>query len=176
MKAVVIYSSLTGHTEKYATWIADELQCDMFNVREIDQYQLKDYDTIIFGGWLHAVGIRDINFIKKALPQLKEKKVIVFATGASPESEAVIDEVTRGNFSSEELKQIHFFYIRGGFNYMKLDFPNKCLMQLLKCKILLTPKDRRTDDEKGMLAAYNHPVDFTKREKLKNLITLAKAT
>lgn len=172
MAAVMIYSSLTGHTEKYATWISDELQCDIFRVSDISISQLTEYDTIIFGGWLHAAGIKDIELIKKALPLLRGKKIIVFATGASPKSDAVIKEVINSNFSKEESSQIHFFYLRGGFDYMKLDFVNKCLMQLLKFKIILKPEDKRTDDEKGMIAAYNHSVDFTKRENISSIIQL----
>ena len=41
-------------------------------------------------------------------------------------------------------------------------------MTLLKWKIKL--KRHKTPDEKGMLAAYSKPMDFTKKENIKELL------
>ena len=50
----------------------------------------------------------------------------------------------------------------------KLNLINKVLMTLLKWKIKL--KRHKTPDEKGMLAAYSKPMDFTKKENIKELL------
>jgi len=39
---------------------------------------------LITGGSLHAVGISGVDIIRKNLPRLKEKTIVIFATGASP--------------------------------------------------------------------------------------------
>ena len=168
MKTVVIYKSISGFTKKYAEWIAEELEADLLRLEKNDIYILLKYDIIIYGGSLHAVGISGVNIIKNNLTKLRDKNIIIFTTGASLPKESIVSEVKDSNFSVGEQKQIQFYYFRGGFDFNKLNFTNKILMTLLKWKIKL--KRHKTPDEKGMLAAYSKPMDFTKKEKIKELL------
>ena len=127
IRTLVIYKSISGFTKKYAEWIAEELKADIHGTKDFDCTLFKNYDLIVFGGSLHAVGINGVKCIKENLEQLCDKKIVVFAVGASPPRENVLDEVRNNNFS-EEQKKIMFFYLRGGFNYGKLNFSNKILM------------------------------------------------
>ena len=169
MKTIVIYRSKTGFTRKYAQWITEELSADIFDVSKVNDNMLSDYDTIIYGGSLYASGITGVKYIKQNLDKLKDKKVIVFATGASLPSEKELSVVKDKNFTSEQQKHIHFFYLRGGFNYSKLNPFDKVLMTLLKWK--LKTKKNLAPDERGMLASYSNPVDFTQRRNILKLIT-----
>ncbi len=171
MKTVVIYKSKTGFTKKYAKWIAEELSADIFNASNVDINILNKYDTIIYGGSLYAVGIIGIGLIKKNINKIKDKRLIVFATGASPLRDNVINEVINKNFTVDEQKYIKFFYLRGGFNYNKLSSFDKFLMTLLKWKIKNKKKEDLSADEKGMLAIYNKPVDFTDKKNIGEIIT-----
>lgn len=173
MKTVVIYKSISGFTEKYAKWIAEELNADVFKLGNISFSKLINYDTIIYGGSLVAVGINGIGFLKRNLDRLRDKKIVVFATGASPVRKEVVDEVINMNFSEDQKKKIKFFYLRGGFDFNKLDLLNKFLMLLLKVKLLL--KKEKTADDRGMLSAYSHPFDATKKENIKELIDFVKS-
>lgn len=173
MKSIVIYKSISGFTKKYAQWIAQDLNADLFATTELKGKSLIDYDTIIFGGSLHAVGINGIDVLKSQLTSLKNKKVIVFAVGASPYSSAVFTEVFNKNFSSKQQADIRFFYFRGGFDYTKLDFKNKVLMTLLKWKLMSSK--HKTLEEEGMLAAYIKPFDEVKRENLNELLAYVKS-
>ena len=168
MKIVVVYKSISGFTKKYAEWIAEELKADLLRLEKIDIDILLKYDIIIYGGSLHAAGISGVNIVKNNLNKLRDKNIIIFTTGASLPKESTISEVRDSNFSLEEQKQISFYYFRGGFNFNKLNFTNKILMTLLKWKIKL--KRDKTPDEKGMLAAYSKPMDFTKKENIKELL------
>ncbi|MBA7519820.1 hypothetical protein ES705_11908 [subsurface metagenome] len=168
MKTVVVYKSISGFTKKYAEWIAEKLEADLFRVEKINIDILLKYDIIIYGGSLHAVGISGVNIIKGNLNKLRDKNIIIFTTGASLAKESIISEVGDSNFSVEEQKQIQFYYFRGGFDFNKLNLINKILMTLLKWKIKL--KRHKTPDEKGMLAAYSKPMDFTKKENIKELL------
>ncbi|MBE6087916.1 MAG: flavodoxin [Clostridium beijerinckii] len=171
MKTVVIYKSKTGFTKKYAKWIAEELSADIFNASNVDINMLNEYDTVIYGGSLYAVGIIGIGLIKKNINKIKDKRLIVFATGASPLRDNVINEVINKNFTVDEQKYIKFFYLRGGFNYNKLSSFDKFLMTLLKWKIKNKKKEDLSADEKGMLAIYNKPVDFTDKKNIGEIIT-----
>ena len=168
MKTVVVYKSISGFTKKYAEWIAEELEADLLRIEKIDIDILLKYEIIIYGGSLHAVGISGVNIIKNNLNKLRDKNIIIFTTGASLAKESIVSEVKDSNFSAEEQKQIQFYYFRGGFDFNKLNLINKILMTLLKWKIKL--KRHKTPDEKGMLAAYSKPMDFTKKENIKELL------
>ena len=169
MKTVVIYKSKTGFSKKYAEWIADELIADIFDVSKVTSKMLTDYDTMIYGGGLYAVGINGVNNITQNLDEFKDKKIVVFATGMSPFREEAISEVRNKNFTSEEQKHIQFFYLRGGFDYSKLKPFYKVLMTLLKWKIKW--KKELTSDERSILASYDKPVDFSRKKNIVELIT-----
>ena len=54
MKTVVIYKSRSGHTEKYATWLSEKLNADLFEASQIKGLDFSRYDNIIYGGGLYA--------------------------------------------------------------------------------------------------------------------------
>lgn len=129
---------------------------------------LKKYDNVIYGGGLYAVGINGIKLITQNLDKLKDKKVAVFASGATPPREAAISEVRDKNFTAEQQKLIKFFYFRGGFDFKKLKPLDKVIMSIFRWN--LKKKKKLEPDEVGMLAAYDNPVDFTMKKNIKDLI------
>lgn len=168
MKTIVVYKSETGFTKKYAEWIAKELGADIFNISKVNIDILKSYDTIIYGGYLHAIGIGGVKLITKNLDKLKDKKLIVFATGATPPRVDDINKVRNKNFNIEQQKYVKFFYMRGGFNYEKLGFFDKLLMNMLR--LMLKSKKELSPDERGMLLSYDKPIDFSDKRNIKDLI------
>lgn len=172
MKTIVIYQSKTGFVKKYAQWIAEELSADIFEVSKVDINRLTDYDAVVYGGSLHAVGINGVKFITKNLDQLKDKRLVVFASGASPSSKEVIKAVLNNNFTLDQQKCIEFFYLRGGFDYDKLPPFDKALMTLLRWKIEIKKLQKKEliPDEVGMLAFFDKSVDFTKKEYIAEIV------
>ena len=173
MNTVVIYKSKTGFAKKYAEWIAKDLSADIFDISKITINKLNKYDTIIYGGSLYAVGINGVKLITNNIDKLRDKKLIVFSTGVSPLTENGINEVRNKNFTPDQQKHIKFFYLRGGFNYNNLTPFDKILMTLLKWKIKIKKENKLTTDEKGMLALYHNPVDFTKKKNIDEIINFA---
>jgi len=174
MKRVVIYKSKSGFTKKYAKWIAQELSADIFETSKVNSEIVREYDSIIYGGGLYAVGINGVEFITQNFDKFKGKKVVVFATGASTCKEEVVSKVSNKNFTLEQQKQIRFFYLRGGFNFSKLKPIDKVLMTLMKWKMKIKDKNKLTPDEIGMLAAYDNPEDYTTKENIHELIAYVK--
>ncbi|MEN6316592.1 MAG: flavodoxin domain-containing protein [Clostridiaceae bacterium] len=167
-KTVVVYKSKTGFAKRYAEWIAEALQCDLKENAKMSLEDIIHYDTIIYGGGLYAVGINGINLIKNNYDALKDKNLVVFATGVTPPREDDMVKVREMNFTEEQRKTIKFFYFRGGFNFSKLNMGNKILMTMMKSKL----KNEKTpsDDERDMLEAIDKPVDFTDRNNILPLI------
>lgn len=167
-RIAVIYRSKSGFTKNYATWIAKELNCTLLERNKVIHKDLQNYDTIIYGGGLYAGGITGINLIIKNFEQLKNKKIIIFAVGATPNRAETTQELLLHNIPENLRNHIEFYYLRGGFDYDRLSMIDKVLMQLLKVK-LKRIKDKSAD-EKGMLASYDHPLDFTNIKNIQPII------
>lgn len=172
MKTIVIYKTLSWFTKKYAERIAKDIKADLFDIKEISLDSLKKYDCIIFWWGLHAATINGLGKIKNHLLALSDKYIIVFATGAWPDRPNVLEEVKNKNFTKEQQKKIKFFYFRWGFDFNKLDIPNKIIMTIFKWVISL--KKEKTPDEIGMIDSYKNPVDFTKQENIKEMVSYIK--
>jgi menaquinone-dependent protoporphyrinogen IX oxidase len=163
---VVVYRSRYGSAKRYAEWIAEEIEADIFDGAKVKADDLLKYDTIIFGGAMYAVGMLGIDLISKNYHQLRDKKVIVFSVGASPAHPEAIQAVKDNNFTPEMKGKVPFFHVRGAFDYKRLNFLDKLLMFLLKKKIQLKRADLRDKDEIGMLASYNRPVDWSSKKSI----------
>lgn len=168
MKTAVIYKSKTGFTETYAKWISEELSSNLIKAENITLDELSEYDVIVYGGGLYAAGIGGVKMITKNLDRLKGKKIAIFGVGASPPRDKDINEIISTNFTDEQLKKIKFFYMRGGFDYTKLSPLYKIIMTLFKIKLRIFAK--RNPDARGMLSAYENPMDFTRKKNIGPLI------
>lgn len=175
MKIAIVYASKSGFTKHYAEWLAKDLSVPLFELKKTAPEQLQMYDLIIYGGGLYAAGINGLKRFKKWLPELKHPQLVVFATGATPDREDVVPLLLRHNFTQEEQPHVKIFYLRGGFNYEKLTPVDKFLMTAMKWKIKIKRPDQRSLDEKGMLASYTHPADFTKRTAIDPLLAYIKS-
>ncbi|MCK5299396.1 MAG: flavodoxin domain-containing protein [Candidatus Heimdallarchaeota archaeon] len=85
-KAIVIYNTRSGNTEKVATKIAEGLGADLVSYKEIPD--LKKYDLIVFGSWLifGTISPGGKKFMKKLdAAAMKGKKAALFITAGSPE-------------------------------------------------------------------------------------------
>lgn len=167
MKTIVIYKSKTGFTRKYGQFISEELNCQLYTYKASKKLNLDDYDLIIYGGSLYASGVLGLKKFKK---RLKNQRLIVFAVGATPPKEGLKDEIMNANFTPKEKDHVEFYYMRGGFNFNELNFIDKGLMLMMKRSIKKKDPKERTADEKGLLNAYEQPVDFTKKRNIEPLI------
>ncbi len=167
-KPVVVYRSKTGFTKNYAQWIAEELKCDLLEGEKTSVKDLMKYDTIIYGAGLYACGISGIKLITNHYEALKDKELLVFAVGASPVRPETTEFLRVSNFTGEQLERIHFYYLRGGFDYFRLSRLYRFLMTLKKLQLKL--RKNPDSDTKGMLASYEHPLDFTKKNNVEPII------
>ena len=81
IETIVIYKSKTGFTKRYAEFIAEDLDAEIYELQEIKIEDINKYDTIVYGGGLYAGSINGIDFINKNIDNFKKHKIIVFATG-----------------------------------------------------------------------------------------------
>lgn len=166
MKTIVVYKSKSGYTRTYAEWIAQEIGCDIRENAELSD--IIGYDTIIYGGGMYAGGFNGVKLITKNLDRLSGKKIVLFAVGSNPGREHEMQSFWNKVLNAEQQKNIGHFYLRGGFDFSKLTAGDKILMKMLKVR--LQKLKERTEDEQGMLDAYDTPVDFRNKENIRPLL------
>ena len=168
MRSIVIFSSKTGNTERYAKWIAEDLGTKAVPANKVKVKDLKEYDTIIYGAGIYAERINGIKFVRKNIKKLGGKRIIVFANGLSFDDKESIDKMKEKNFTTDELKQIEFFYMRGAFYMEKLPLKEKMMMTVVKKA--MKDKEDLEEDEKMLLDALNNPFDHVNKANIKKII------
>lgn len=166
MKTLIIYSSKTGFTEKYARWLQEDLSCDCIEFARRNTVDLAPYQAVAFGGGCYVGRINKLGWLKKQLPQLRGKRVAVFFTGAMPPDGSDVRRLERENFQPEELKFLRPFYLQGGLNYAAMNPVDKLLMAVFR-KMLKSKAG--SPKEKVMLQNVQQSFDKTERENLKPL-------
>lgn len=170
MPAIVVYKSKYGSTKKYAEWISEELNCPVYDVKNVKVTDLKQYDTVIYGGGLYAEVIAGVNLITKNLNKLEGKKIVVFTTGMTPvDYREYYDEmVAEKNFDKEMLSKIKIFNFPGKMIIDELSVPHKAALKMLKK--MMSSKENPTDGEKLLLKLCDESVDLTERDAIDDLI------
>ena len=97
-RGIILYQSKYGATKKYVDWLVEELGYDYAETKNSKVANLLNYDVIILGGGVYASGIAGLQFLKKNIGQLTDKKIVVFAVGASPYDEKAIQQVRELHF------------------------------------------------------------------------------
>jgi len=169
MNAVVVYSSKTGFTKKYADWIAAQLNIVSYDISEVNKRFLKKYDTIIFGGGVYAGKISDAKFLNKNISKLAQQHWLVFAVGLTPADDlANIEKLKAENFESEDLKRIDFFYFQGGIDTNKLSRTQK--LGVLALRKMVGFKKEPSVEEKWINESLDNDADYSDKASIQALI------
>lgn len=168
MNILVVYSSKTGFTERYAGWIGESIPCTCVKAKEADEIDIEKYDVILYGGGFYGGQIQGIAWLKNRIPQLQGKRTAVFATGATPEDSPEVEKAFAQNLTEEEQKAIPCFYLQSGLNYEKMDWKLRMMMKLFT-KMMEKKKDK-TEQEKMMAACLKTSFDVTDKNNLEPLL------
>ena len=100
MKTLVIYTSQTGFTKKYAQWIADEMSADIYDLKDAKKKEksfFDGYDAIVYAGWCMAGSVTKRGWFLERTEIWKSKRLAVVCVGGSPngspESENVLKHI-----------------------------------------------------------------------------------
>jgi len=151
MKTLIIYTSQTGFTKRYAQWLAEELKGDLLDLKEAKKKSedyFKDYDAICYGGWAMAGSIVKAKWFLGKAANWKDKRLAMFCVGGSPCDNPDIDVILQKALTDEQKKYIKIFYCQGGFNYANMKAPSRIAMKMF-VSALKNKKDA-TEKEKVM--------------------------
>lgn len=160
---IVVYTSETGFSQKYARWIGEELGCDAVKSAEVTKEKLVKSDVIIYGGGFYAGQIKGLKKFKEILGTEDLNKLAVFATGATPGTfTETIEKALDQNFTEEERNMIPAFYFQSGLNYENMSFKSKMLMKMFSS--MMAKKKDKTEEEEVMAKNLSKSSDLCRRE------------
>ena len=142
MKKLVIFSTLTGNTEKIANAIFSVIEGDkeLLNVKDSDKINPDDYEKIIVGYWVDK-GDADEK-IKAFMSKINNKTVATFGTlGAKADSDhakkcmAAVREFLEANGNKVEREKFD-----GGNSSKRSDCSNKNVDEYKKGHLIMRPK------------------------------------
>lgn len=165
-KAIVVYTSETGFTKKYAGWIAEALGCQSVRSSEVTKEKLKSYETVIYGGGFYAGQIKGL---KKFRELVEKERLIVYATGATPaEQKEIVEKAIGQNLTEDDQKVIPVFYFQSGLDYNQMSFKYKMMMKAF-CAMMSKKKDK-TEEEKVMVKWIGSSFDESSPEYIQPLL------
>lgn len=183
MKTIVVYTSKTGFTKKYAEWIAEELECEARELKGLTAARLLEYDCIIYGGGLMAGKVGGFDKIK-LLADLENfagddskgdvrRHFILFATGSTPQDmPGTIEKIKDQNVADGEAVE-KIYYFEGGLDYENMGFMGRSMIKMMR-KTVLKKKDI-TEEEKWLMSRIEKSYDGTDREYIKPLVEYIKS-
>lgn len=173
-KTVVVYKSKYGSTKKYAEWIAEKLNADIFENSKVNLAKLMEYDTLIFGGGVIAGAISGIKLLTKNIKHLKQKNLIVFSVGLTiPDDTKALDNIYNRNFKPEIKNSITFFHYQGCMKLENLSFLHRKVMNTV-----IKSTDKKSDKTKAdidFVTVCRNGEDFCKKENVCNLVSYVKS-
>lgn len=170
---VILYQSKYGATKKYADWLVEETGFDCIETNKANIKDVVMYDTIILGGGIYASGIAGLQFLKKNIDVLKDKRIIVFCDGASPYEEKAFQEVVVHNMK-DELAHVPCFYCRGAWNMKVMNFVDKNLCKMLRKAVAKKDPDDYEVWEQALMSVGDESVDWTDKKYIEPILEALK--
>jgi menaquinone-dependent protoporphyrinogen IX oxidase len=164
MRAVILYKSKYGTTKQYAEWIANALNADLFDVKDISTAKLSEYDYAVLGGGMYAGSVLGANLINK----IKCKQIVLFTVGLADPATTDYSKHIKRMFPDGIPENIKIFHFRGGINYNKLSFVHKTMMSMLVKSV--QKKSILSEEEKLFLSSYGSEIDFSDKKTIEPLI------
>lgn len=171
----VFYASRYGATKQYAQWISQELSCENCDAKKAKPADLQQCETIIFGAGFYAGSINGVGLIKKSLPSLKGKNIIIFTVGLSEESDPAVQANIDRAFTKEEQSHIKFFHLRGAVNLQSLGFMHRAMMKMMIKGLSQKPEGEQSENDKKLMSLTDAPVDFTDKQSIAPISEYVKA-
>ncbi|MBR6960281.1 MAG: flavodoxin [Clostridiales bacterium] len=175
MKTLIIYTSQTGFTKKYAEWLASKMGGDLLELKEAqkkDDTFFRDYGAIVYGGWVMAASVVKVKWFLGKAASWKDKKLAVFCVGGSPNDNPDVEVMLNKLLDQEQREYIKAFYCQGGFNYERMNAPSRLAMKMFVSA--LKKKKDPTEEEKIMTQMVATSYDISDEKYLEPIVDYLK--
>lgn len=165
MKTLIVYTSQTGFTKKYAEWLGERMQGDVLNLKEAQKKEaafFNDYQAIVYGGWAMAGKVTKSKWFLDKAAGWKDKCLAMFCVGGSPMESSHVEVALKSMITEEQSKYIKVFYCPGGFNYEKMSSVSRFAMKMFVAS-LKKNKDA-TEEERQMAEKISSSYDISNKK------------
>lgn len=125
MKTLIVYTSQTGFTKKYAEWLSGRLEAEVVSLDKIKKKTddfFEEADAIIYGGWVMAGKVVGSDWFIGKIENWQNKKLAMFCVGGSPAESPEVAEMMNRALPKEMQDKVKLFYCQGGIDYEKMSF------------------------------------------------------
>ena len=160
MKTLVVYTSQTGFTKRYAQWIAERMSADILDLKDAqkkDDSSFAGYEAIVYAGWLMAGKVVKVNWFFEKAKGCKGKRLAVVVVGGCPNESPEVEEALKHILNDAQKQYIKAFYCQGGFNYEKMNLPSKLAMKAF----VSTLKKSKDEKQREMGSYIDHSYDVS---------------
>lgn len=167
MKAIVMYNSQTGFTAQYARWLAEAMGCEAVAFEKRKRADFSSCDTVLFGSWCHAGRMKKVKWLRRMLPEWRDKRVGVFLVGAMPEGAEAVQTTLQGLLPGRTEKNAAF-YLPGGLRYEKMGVGDRIMMRLFVS--MLSAKRDKTPEEEEAAGMLSGSYDLSNRRYIRPIL------
>lgn len=160
MKTLIIYNSVTGYTEKYATALKERLGegADTVTLKKFKAKTLVPYDRAVFMSRVINNEVTGFKTVVKNAGLFAEKYACIVAVGMCEPGAAQYHNLEQANIPYL-LKGIPFFVLRGGFDASRLTGKDRFMIKFLRSRLEKAPS--RTREEMAALNFLSKTMDKT---------------
>jgi flavodoxin len=162
MKTAVIYTSQTGFTKKYATWLSERTNAELYDLKDVqkkDDSFFATYDAIVYAGWFSAGKVVKANWFFDKAVNWKDKTLAVIGVGAGEIDDEQTKKAMDTLLTAEQSEYIRAFYCQGGLSYENMNAPTRVVMKMFANSI--KNKKNATEKEKKMGEMFARSFDAT---------------
>lgn len=171
MKTLIIYTSQTGFTKKYADWLAQKTGGDLLDLKDAQKKNdafFEDYEAIVYGGWVMAASVVKVKWFLNRAASWKGKKLAIYCVGGSPNDNPDVEVMLKNMLTDEQREYIRAFYCQGGFNYERMNAPSRLAMKMFVSA--LKKKKDPTEEEKIMTEMVAKSYDISDEKYIEPVI------
>ena len=165
MKVLILYSSKTGFSRRYAQWLGEALNCQAVPFKERKSVDMSGCEGIVLFGGLYAGQMSGLKWLKKQLPALAGKRLAAVAVGCAPGGIPGQAESMAQLFSGTP--EIQGFYCQGGLDYEHMGAVDRAMMAALRAALKARP------EQADMLEGISRSFDGSRREYLEPVVQWA---
>lgn len=176
MKTIIVYSSQTGFTKRYAEWLSEALDAELLTIKEAkkqDAAFFQAYDTIVYGGWCMGGNLVDADWFLEKAKEWSGKKLAMYGVGATPADAPEITQFLEAAVPAEQKERIRAFYCPGGLNYDKMNFFCRTMMKMFAKS--MNKKQDMTEYEKQKAQALLTNFDISDRNYIEPIVAYVRS-
>ena len=159
-QGLILVHSRYGAARKYADWLKEKTGFSVLEAKQVKEEQLSRYTILLLLGGVYASGIGGIGVLRKHWKLLQNKKLAVFAVGASPYEEENLTLLKQRNLCPP-MEEVPCFYGRGIWDLSVMSLVDRTLCKMLQKSAAKKPVNQCQTWELALREAGDRRVDWT---------------